>query len=192
MESMLNEQWNQILPAIIGVVGTLLGTILGWILSNLSKRGKLRIFSTWKDEFQCPDRMGSMEASKSREGASLYTYHLTLDLYNNCGEPRIMRMIEIAFIKDKQELFRDTPDDDSTAYISCHARFYSKVQPITIPAKTVYTMSLHGGLWKTESNFQKIWNTNKIVLTYRDDKDKEKKVLLKKCDFSKYFENQTI
>ena len=65
---MLNEQWNQILPAIIGVVGTLLGTILGWILSNLSKRGKLRIFSTWKDEFQCLDRKIKGQTPLGRNG----------------------------------------------------------------------------------------------------------------------------
>ena len=48
------------LPEIIGVIGTLLGIVLGWVLSNLSQRGKLNIYPTWRDEFQHNDGYGGM------------------------------------------------------------------------------------------------------------------------------------
>ena len=179
-------------PEIIGVIGTLLGTVLGWLLSNLSLRGKLNIYPTWRDEFQHNDNLGGMANSKSREEAKLYMYHFTLDLYNSSGEPQIMRKIEVAFFHDKEELFRDTPEDDSTGRSSGPLRFYDEVLPITIPAKTVYTVKLHGGFWDSDNRFSQIWRANKIMLTYRDCKDREQKVLINKEDFSRYFENHPV
>ena len=179
-------------PEIIGVIGTLLGTVLGWLLSNLSQRGKLNTYPTWQDEFQHNDNRGGMENSKSKEEAKLYMYHFTLDLYNSSGEPQIMRKIEVTFFHDKDELFRDTPEDDSTGRSSGPLRFYDEVLPITIPAKTVYTVKLHGGFWDSDNRFSQIWRTNKIMLTYRDSKDREQKVLINEEDFSRYFENHPV
>ena len=179
-------------PEIIGVIGTLLGTVLGWLLSNLSQRGKLNIYSMWRDEFQHNDNLGGMVNSQSKEEAKLYMYHFTLNLYNSSGEPQIMRKIEITFFHDKEELFRETPEDDSTGRSSGPLRFYDEVLPITIPGKTVFTVKLHGGLLDSDKRFSRIWKTNKIMLTYRDRSNKEKNVLIKKDDFSRYFENHPL
>ena len=177
---------------IIGVIGTLLGTILGWVLSNLSQRGKLNVFPTWEDGFQHNDGYGGMTNSESRGEAKLYTYHLNVDIYNSSGEPQIMRTIEVAFLRDKHVLFRDTPDDDSTRWSSGGSLFYDKVLPITIPAKTVYNIKLHGGFWDSDDRFSQIWGTNKIMLTYRDRRNKEKKILIVKDDFGRYFESHIV
>ena len=179
-------------PEIIGVIGTLLGTVLGWLLSNLSQRGKLNTYPMWRDEFQHNGNLGGMANSQSKEEAKLYMYHFTLDLYNSSGEPQIMRKIEITFFHNKEELFRDTPEDDSTGRSSGPLRFYDEVLPITVPAKTVYTVKLHGGFWDSDKRFSQIWRTNKIMLTYRNCKNKERKVLINKDDFSRYFENHSV
>ena len=92
----------------------------------------------------------------------------------------------------KEELFRDTPADDSTRRSSGLCRFYDKVLPITIPAKTVYTVKLHGSFWDSDERFSQIWRTNKIMLTYCDRKDKERKVLINQYDFSQYFANHPV
>ncbi len=180
------------LPEIIGVIGTLLGTILGWVLSNLSQRGKLNIFPTWRDEFQHNDGFGGMANSKSKEEAKLYAYYLTLDIYNSSCEPQIMRTIEVCFFNDNQELFRDTPDDDSTVRSNGPIRCYDKILPVTIPAKTVYTVKLHGGFWDSDEEFSHIWKANKVMMTYRDRRNKEKRILIKKDDFRRYFENHPV
>ena len=180
------------LPEIIGVIGTLLGTVLGWVLSNLSQRGKLNIYPTWRDEFRHNDGYGGMAKSRNQDEAKLFMYYLTLDLYNSSGEPKIMRKIEVAYFRDKHELFRDTPDDDSTGRSNGAIRFYDKILPITIPAKTVYTIKLHGGFWDSEDKFSQIWETNKVMLAYRDDRDKEKKIIIVKDDFDHYFENHPV
>ena len=181
-----------VLPEIIGVIGTLLGTVLGWILSNFSRRGKLNIYSTWQDEFRHNDNYGGMSRSKNKDEAKLYIYHFTIDLYNSSGDPQIMRKIEVAFFRDKEELFRDTPKDDSTGRSSGVIRFYDEVLPITIPAKTVSIMKLHGGFWDSDERFSQILRANKIVLTYRDSRNKEQRNLIKKDDFTKYFENHPV
>lgn len=181
-----------VLAEIIGVIGTLLGTVLGWLLSNLSRRGKLNIYSIWRDEFQHNDNLGGMSHSKNKDEAKHYMYHFTIDLYNSSGDPQIMRKIEVAFFRDKEELFRDTPKDDSTGRSSGVIRFYDEVLPITIPAKTVSTMKLHGGFWDSDERFSQIWRANKIVLTYRDSRNKEQRNLIKKDDFTKYFENHPV
>ena len=176
---------------IIGLIGTLLGTALGWLLSNLSQRGKLNIYPTWRDEFRHNDGYGGMASSKSINEAKLYMYYFTLDLYNSSGEPQIMRKIEVAFYNDKEELFRDTPEDDSTGRSNGPLRFYDKVLPLTIPAKTVYTLRLHGGFWDSDERFSKIWETNNIAITYRNYRNKEQKVIIKNDDFIDYFENHS-
>ena len=181
-----------ICPEIIGVIGTLLGTVLGWLLSNLSRRGKLNIYPTWQDGFSYNDNYGGMANSKSKEEVKRYRYYFTLDLYNSSGEPQIMRKIEVAFFHDKEELFRATPKDDSTGHSRGPLLCYDEVLPITIPARTVYTVKLHGGFGYPDNRFSQIWRTNKIMLTYRDRKDKERKVLINKNDFSRYFENYPV
>jgi hypothetical protein len=69
---------------------------------------------------------------------------------------------------------------------------YNEVLPITIPAKTVDTVMMRGGFGNSDNRFSQILGTNKIMLTYRDYKDKEKKLLIKKYDFSRYFENHLV
>lgn len=178
--------------ALIGVIGTLLGTILGWGLNNVSRWGKLSCYPIWSDEFSHNDNYGSMARSSNREEAKMYGYNIKLDLYNNSGEPKIMRKLEVVFYQDKRELFRDTPKDDSTCRNSGGLRFYDEILPITVLAKTVSTLKLHGGFWYSEDRFSKLWDANSIFLTYRNEQNREKKVLLKRNDFSRYFENQPV
>lgn len=180
---------ERVLPEIIGVAGTLLGTVLGWLLGKWSQQGKLYCYSEWKDSFYHSDDYGGTLDSKSREESEGYMYRLTIELHNRSGEPRIMRHLEVAFYNDKKIIFRDTPSDESTGHNSGSLRFYDKVQSITIPAKTVYTMNLRGGFNYSDKRFSQIWESNAIMLLYRDDHDSEEKFLIKKEDFSQFFEN---
>lgn len=171
---------------IYGIIGTLLGTILGWILSEFSKIGRLNIFSSWKDEFEKNEK-GSMVQSNSKDSSESYTYHASIDIYNSSAFPMIMREIEIVFFKDKKELFRDVPQDDLTKKISGSFSSYDDISAITIPAKSVYSVRLHGGFWNNDDRFKKIWNTNRVILTYRDKRNKLRKQIIINKDYNEYF-----
>ena len=175
---------------LIGIVGTLLGTILGWFLSEISRRGKLYIYAEMNDMFE-HNHKGTMVISRDQDVAQFYSYSISIDLHNSSGDPRIMRKIELSFSNGKCELFRITPDDDNTGRRIGPMRYYDKIRPLTIPAKSVVTVNLHGGLWESEDLFSKIWETKEVYLIYKDDKNKEVKVLIKTEDFSCYFKNHS-
>lgn len=166
--------------AIISVIGTILGTILGWVLNNLSKQGKLHIYSTWSDSFLRDDDYGGMIECKSKEEVTHYRYKITLELHNSSGDPTIMRRIEILFSKNKKELFRLTPNDESKVHNLGPLIHYDSVQSLTIPANSVCTLKLRGGISASDDCFEKLWDVNQLWVTYIDEKNKEKKVLVDK------------
>ena len=179
----------EIITAIIGVGGTLLGTILGWLLNNLSRKGKLNTYVlSWKDSFEY-NSLGSMIPSKSVEQTELYYYTLALDIHNSSSEPRIMRDIKIVFSNGKTDVYTEVPDDDSSKRHSGPITLYDKVLPQTIPAKSVFHISLRGGKWKSDTEDLYIWSVKRVYLEYINDKNRKKRVLLYCDDYSRYFEN---
>ena len=180
----------ELVAAAIGVIGTLLGTVLGWVLSNISKRGKLHFYvSKWSDSFQQNDNYGGMKDSTNIEETEYYSYQLSLDIYNSSTEPRIMRDIRIVFNNRKKDIEFSIPEDDKTKRTHGGMWFYDCLEPLTIPAKSVLQLELHNGKSKKENKGLYIWETKKIFLKYRNNKNRQKKVLLNKEDYSIYFEN---
>lgn len=176
--------------ALLGIFGTLSGTVLGWVLNNLSQRGKLNIYiSSWRDEFKY-NNSGYMEPSFSIEKTQSYGYYLSLDLYNNSGTTKIMRNIDIVFASDKKELIRSVPRDDSTKRYSSHTTIYDTIEPINIPPKTVLKIDMHEGYWEDSLSF--IWEVDRVFLKYTNEKNKSKKILIKKEIYKDYFINHKM
>lgn len=181
---------NELITAMIGVIGTLLGTILGWVLNNISDNGRLNIYvSKWEDSFLQHDDVGSMKSSKCIEETELYSYKLCLDIYNSCAEPRIMRDIKIVFNNGKKDIEFSVPEDDRTRRSSGPISFYDDLGPITVPAKSVLQINLHNGKWKKDNNPLFIGEAKKVFLEYRNNKNRKKRILLKQEDYNRYFEN---
>ena len=181
---------NELITAMIGVIGTLLGTILGWVLNNISDNGRLNIYvSKWEDSFLQHDDVGSMKSSKCIEETQLYSYNLCLDIYNSCAEPRIMRDIRIVFNNGNKDIEYSVPKDDSSRRSSGHIARYDEIGPITIPAKSVLQLNLHNGKWTKDNCPLYIWEVKKVFLEYRNDKNRKKRILLKREDYNRYFEN---
>jgi len=172
----------------IGLIGGLAGTVLGWMLGILSQKGRLHIFSEWSDRFQQDDAVGGIIYSTTRDNAKYYRYSLVLDLYNASGEPKVMRKIEIVFYKGRRELFRLVPKDDSTKRYTAACYMYDDIQPITVPAKSVLRLNLHGGINQSESTFPRIWDSQKIKLSYCKKSKREKHILIRKENYANYFE----
>lgn len=178
--------------AILGFLGTLGGTVLGWFLNNISKRGKLNIYvSSWKDKFGFNNETGDIVPSTSKEQTEYYEYNLSLDLYNSCGETKIMRNIKIIFSHGKKVLFDSVPKDHATKRISQPMVFYDDVSVVNIPAKMVIKLNLHNGYWedkkKSDDILELLWKVDTIYMQYTDENNKNKKIVLKKDKYIDYF-----
>ena len=165
--------------AIIGIIGTLGGTILGWVLNNFSQKGKLNIYlKKWTDEFK-HNEVGCMVKSSSMEQAESYGYNLSLDLYNSSRETKILRDVNIVYLYNKEELFRNVPKDDYTKRVSHPIVSYDDISVINIPAKSAINLNLHGGVWRDKKaetdNLSFLQYANRIVLEYRNERNKIKK-----------------
>lgn len=183
---------SEIQIALLGILGTLGGTVLGWVLNNLSQHGKLNIFiSSWKDKFEY-NETGCMTLSSSIEQTEDYSYNVSFDLYNSSGETKIMRNIEIIFSNGKEELYCSIPKDDSTKRISSPYIHYEDILPINIPPKSIMHIELHNWLSKSDGTLDNIWNTTHIYLKYINEKNRKKKILIRKEKYRDYFINHIM
>ncbi len=178
--------------ALLGILGTLGGTILGWILNNLSQHGKLNIFiSTWEDKFQY-NNMGRMTLSSNIDQTQDYLYRVSFDLYNSSRETKIMRNIEIVFSNGKKELYCSIPKDEATKRMSSPFIHYDNVLPINIPPKSIIHIELQNWLSDSDDSLKHIWSTTRVYLRYINEKNRKKKVLIKKERYKDYFANHPM
>ncbi len=166
--------------AVLGIVGTLAGTVLGWVLNSLSQKGKLKVFvKKWEEVYQKPDKHGSFEKCNSNE-AKYYHYNLSLDIYNSSRETRIMRNIQVVFMDRKSLLFSSVPMDDATKRYSHPLVHYDAISVVNISAKTVVAIDMHAGFNNSDEEWERLSKANRIVLIYKDEKNKKKAVVIKK------------
>lgn len=193
----LGSEWRKInmntdlYCAIIGVIGTLFGTVLGWLLNSVSKKGKLNIYVySWEDEFMYNCK-GRLTKSSSEEQTEHYGYKLSLDLYNSSGETKIMRNIRIVFVQSKDKMLVNIPKDETTKRIGQISTHYDDINVVNIPSKSVININLHSGKWRSDGKnpLECIWNTNKVYLLYVNEKNQEKKILIKEECYKDYFKN---
>lgn len=180
---------TEIQIAILGILGTLAGTVLGWVLNNISQHGRINVYILyWKDKFMY-NKTGSIINSNSIQQTQYYSYDSSIDLYNSSGETKIMRNIEIIFTNKKDELYHSIPMDKSTERTGVGGTVYNDILPINIPPKSVKHIEIHYGLWKSDESFDLLWDTTHIFLKYIDEKNKKKKILIKREKYKEYFNN---
>ena len=173
--------------AIIGVIGTLLGTVLGWFLNVLSNRGKVSVYlSSWTDSFRHKDNEGFMTDSTSESQAEYFEFECSLDIYNSSSYTKIMRDVKIVFCDGRKVLFSDIPNDQKVRKTGS----YGTVMPQNIPPHTVVNIQLSSCLSIKDNNLFEIFRTNNIYLEYSKEKNKVRRVSLKKVDYRNHFENQ--
>lgn len=184
---------QEVLPELIGVLGTILGTVLGWSLNMLSQKGKLHIYtSEWRDRFQA-NQDGEMVDVASREDAEEYSYNLDLDIYNSSSETKIMRDVNLEFMASSQIILTDRPKDDSTRRISGFVSFYDNLEILNIAPKTVMSVHLHGGYWKQDSkDFDKLFQAEMVLLTFRDQNNKVRTFEISGASPKSFFEDSNV
>lgn len=179
---------ESVIGALIGIVGTVIGTILGWLLNNLSNKGKLNLYvSEWNYKFQKQDEIGGFVDASDFTESKYFHYDLSVDVYNSSGETKIMRNVKILFQKKKELIWKHSPNDDSTRRISGPMSFYDNVQPINVEPKTVFKIKMHFGLWESDEKFSELMDVDRIYLSYVNEYNKEKKVLVAKIFFEDFF-----
>lgn len=175
--------------ALLGILGTLGGTILGWVLNSLSQKGKLHVYiSSWKESFTY-NKDGRMLSSTSIDQTQCYDYKISIDLYNSSGETKIMRDISIVFANNKNVLFKSTPKDNETKQVKYRIAYFDEITPLNIPAKSVINLNLHDGVWNDDASTFFIWKTNRVYFTYKDERNRIKRVPIKKEAYIDYFKN---
>lgn len=164
-----------VFTAVIGIIGTLAGTILGWFLNNISRRGKIKAFVVeWDERCELNDT-GRMVDSPSYEEAEYYSYSITLDIYNSSSDTKIMRDFRMEFLKAHKVVVADEPlnaDDKGEL-------FYRAMGVLNVPPKSIVPLHLCGGFWRSNFElFDEINVSSKVRLSYRDDKNVDKHIMV--------------
>jgi len=177
---------SDVLPALIGVGGVLGGTVLGWALNSWSQRGKLSFYGIeWKDYFEVQILSGEFVPSNSRDQTQSYRYTLVTEIYNSSHSTKIMRDIKIEFFCKDSLLIFSIPYDVLT--YDTRMNLYRDVAPKNIMPQTVLRLDLRSNF--TLDQINNIWEVNRIKLTYKDEKDRKKEVLLRDYNYANHFNN---
>lgn len=165
--------------AILGIVGTILGTVLGWVLNSLSKKGGLQFYiKSWKENFYRKDEKDVCSHNCDIGEANSYSYNCFIEIFNSSGTQKIIRDIKIVFYKKNKELLSDVPQYDPTRSVPAPLTLYDNIIAYNIPSKQVVTIKLNND-WKIDKiDFYNSFD--RVYLTYRNERNHIKKVLLKK------------
>lgn len=165
--------------AIIGVIGTLLGTLLGWILGRIDF-GKLTVsFNNTIYNFSALDELSYYPGFKPFE---IYQYEIstTMQLYNSSSTNQVVRNVQFIFCDDKRDILSiDAKDDDTRQFVARTIR-YEDMEIANIPSYTGIDLKIR----VYTNDIDTILKTKKIMIQYKNQKLKTKRVFLKNVDYS--------
>ena len=170
------------LGTIIGVLGSLLGAVIGWWLNNISRRGKLTAYvdNGINGEFVTEDELPATSLEKSQ----YFNYKFNIEIYNSSSDTKIMRDIKITFSNNSKQNFNVIPYDKSLMISGRAAPIHKFVGLFNIPPKTAIGAELYGYIDKEQ--LSKIFETTAVYLSYRDERNKYKKILVEKFKYRNY------
>lgn len=190
--------WETILEckdAIIGVLSTLLGVIVGWLLTELSRKGKLVIRKRDTKRCRFYDENGTPD--KYDEKSVKFEYKFELEVCNLSLDMRTMKDLQVVFCgkKNKVKLDADvTKDKQSLVELECNGKI------VNLPPRATAILNLEvirdkntavllkKGICEAaqrKTDLQAIHNSTKLFLLYKNEKNKEKKKLLAKGEIAK-------
>lgn len=178
--------------AFIGVIGTLLGTILGWILNNITNKGKLSIFLKSWDESYLHYNQGNLEKCDKIGKTNFYSYNSLIEIYNSSSRQKIMRSWKIRYCNGRKLLKEDIPKNEATKIQHQHFATYYEMEAYNIPPHSVVTVTITNSHQVDSYDLSFLKSTNRLVLEYRDEKNRIRRITLKKTNYEKLFQNNTI
>jgi len=129
--------------ALIGVSGTLLGVALGFFLNRLASLGKIKIFiKSHSLHYSERDNQGGAITTESlTPNSNRATFSFDLEIYNSASDFKIMRELSLVVLnRSKKETIPLM--DNATRRLDSYRTMIDNVQPITLPPKTIITLSL--------------------------------------------------
>lgn len=174
------------LGTIIGVIGSLVGGVIGWWLNNLSRRGKITIFTKngINGEFRTKD---DFPATSLNESDSFY-YKSNIQICNSSSDTKILRDIEIVFFNGNKELFSTVPyDKDLQVFIDKKLPLppvHKHIQLLNIPAKYAVSLQIYGRI--EQNHLEEVFNATSVNLRYKDEKDKQHSKLIEERIYKQY------
>lgn len=169
------KEFNGIIGAVVGSVTTLIVTKL------LKSTGKIHLYlkdwdvkNTIKNEF----RERTYIKTTSLEVESLYI-KFKMDIYNSSEIPKIMRNIKIGFYDNKKELFSVILNDKDNEITREYFSFSQESTIINIEAKKCIVKEFNFNI-DDKTIIDLLKNTNTIYFMYTNEKNKNKKVLIRK------------
>ena len=200
--------WETILEckdAIIGVLSTLLGVIVGWLLTELSRKGKLVIRK--RDTKRCRFYDEKEFADKYDEKSVKFEYKFELEVCNLSLDRRTMKDLQVVFCgkKNKVKLDADvTKDEQSLVELECKGKIVNlppratailnlevkrdKNTAVLLKKGKTVPSAREKEMWEEtqrKTDLQAIHNSTKLFLLYKNEKNKEKKKLLAKGEIAK-------
>lgn len=157
-----------IINSIIGVIGTLLGTILGWILHLLSDNiGKTRIYID--DFFE--------QRSNDRE----YAYYVRIFFNNASSKQQSFRNISIVFkCKKEKNYFESIPTNNKCDFQTIRTVCKNKREVDMLKLDGFSQLECFFSDFIDNENYNKILDSKKIYLKYKDKKNHIRKKLIKR------------
>lgn len=158
-------------------IGTLLvsgvSTLFGVWLSNLSRKGQIKIYLNNEECCRCSKRTdtGIDKAAFSDADIALFSY--SLDVYNSSSDNKIIRDVLILLCDKKKILRKDRPD---RIVIVSSLSDQPNNKPFNIRPKELAQIKVDVRLKKEVFDFT---TANRIYMEYCDEKQKKHKVLLK-------------
>jgi len=151
------------IPEIIVLIGTLLGTVLGWLLHYISSNfGKLDVnIEEYLDK-------------KSRNNE--YAYNLRLFIYNHSIKPNYIKDINIEYYKEKKVILKSYPREQKQE--TGFRNILDKKKPEVILIRSFEPIIVNLCDIIHEENYSKLYETTKIVFSYKDKKQKKMEINL--------------
>ena len=164
----------QLLNDFQGIIGTILGSVTTLIVTDiLKKRGQLKNYLvSYEAKFQTFRDVGC----KRDEDFYGYSIKYIIQIYNQSDTPKIMRDFRLIFYKNAKEQYSLIPDNEETRRYSAHISHIDEMEVANIAPKEIQV--LKQSIYVMYDMLDKIQGADKVELQYKDEKDKNRKIIL--------------
>ena len=160
---------------------TLLGVLLGWLLSYISRWGRLIINCEYKGEFTTQKYGGTEKVTKITD-AAYYEYEIKLFLYNNSQMTKGMRDIKLELCQ-KRKRIEELPFIEQEGQVGVYS-----IASILAWNSEKIELSYRWPL-SYMNEIDNLKNVNRIYISYRNERNKTKRKKVVTTNFKDFFAN---
>ncbi len=167
----------EILKEYQGIIGTLTGIITTTVLNRIIKtRGKISIYT---DNFNLEKLLDEDKSYDNSDVWDAFKYKYTFDLqiYNNSEEIKFIKNLKVnIYYKNQKEHTESQPlyyDKNK------HYKNFDNIKALNLKPKEIYCVEVTGDFMNLCNEEELNKRLERITLTYIDDKNKHKEIIIK-------------